>query len=207
MWSYSLSLYLFICLIEFNICLAVLEENVIEIKKHHPTFHENDICPDIFNNNQCTYLKIIMKGFDDKFEQKIEQERAKFEKKLEKEKLNFEQEKSLFMAQIKQIKQQVKSLKKQLLNHTGDKKVTTKNDLGVTKTNGQSLLQHKTLTLTNGDPLFLHYKDYKRNRNVKIARVVGNITGVKYDYGNIILILIKLIIKCYTRRMLLTNDI
>ena len=145
-----------IFLLVFHICLMSMKANVFAENNHnagfsYTTFTDNDICSDIFNLNQCEYMKQIMNVFLDKFER---------------EKLNFEAEKSIFVDQIKQIKQEVKLLKKQL-KHTIDKQ-----DDKIDR-----ILEHcNTQHTTKNDETFSN----KYTKNVNMEGEIKNMTSVRY---------------------------
>ena len=124
----------------FHVCLMALKENVLAENTPYPkfsyiTFTENHNCYDIFNDIQCEYMQNIMHVLLEKFEN----------------------EKFVFKYPMKQIKQEVKLMKKQL-KQTVNNHYTTPNtkqkDENFTKkyTHGQSMKLHKVLA--NIDPLF-----------------------------------------------------
>lgn len=159
----------------FHVCLMALKENVLAENTPYPgfsyiTFTENHNCYDRFNDIQCEYMQNIMHVLLDKFEN----------------------EKSVFKYQIKQIKQDVKLMKKQFKQTVKNLYTTPnikQNDENFTKkyTNGQSMKLHKVLA--NIDPLFAQYYDHSKwLRNANMEGGIENITNVRFITENYVAI-------------------
>ena len=97
-WS---SLCNVVCLLTIHAIVTALNHQ--HQKVSHDIVTENGFCPEVFNSNQCMYIQNILRTFFDMYEMRTNREKIKFE-----------EEKSIFVDQIKQVRQEIRFLKKQL---------------------------------------------------------------------------------------------
>jgi len=152
----SLSNY-FVCAVLLPIFLVTFKHHAVALGNHDgfssATVTENDICSDIFNHQQCTFMQSVIKTVINKMELDFKKQIKVEISERRKDKLLFEREKLIFVNQITHIRQEVKTVKLQLKQslHTQSRYVNI----------DKHTKQQKNKSLADVEPLLsYHYDDY-----------------------------------------------